>query len=106
MVDWWYVGNEAALITVRDEGSLEELRRLHILRPPQEVTADPVLAMHPVDKGLGRVILKRHGLEGTAPLVGLAIREWPVSDGCFAFDSASRRRMRGKASASALAPAA
>ena len=76
-----YVGNEAALITVRDEGSLEELRRLHILRPPQEVTADPVLAMHPVDKGLGRVILKRHGLEGTAPLVGLAIREWQGWDG-------------------------
>ena len=76
-----YVGNDAALITVRDEGSLEELRRLHISRPPQEVTADPVLAMHPVDKGLGRGILKRHGLEGTAPLVGLAIREWQGWDG-------------------------
>lgn len=75
------VGNEAALITVRDEGSLAELRRLCIARPRTAVAADPVLAMHPVDKGLGRAILRRHGLGGAAPLVGLAVREWQGWDG-------------------------
>ncbi|WP_425058461.1 hypothetical protein SCACP_31130 [Sporomusa carbonis] len=71
-----YIGNMVDLITVRDEGSFEELKRLKVTAPPVYVTADPVLAMHPVDKQTGRSILKKHGQEGAAPLVGLSVREW------------------------------
>ena len=63
-------------ITVRDEGSLGELEQLQISRPPIEVTADPVLAIHPVDKGIGRMILKAYRADGAKPLVGISVREW------------------------------
>lgn len=71
-----YIGNMVDLITVRDEGSREELRYLGITKPPVHVTADSVLAMHPVDREIGRGILRKNGLEGAAPLIGLSVREW------------------------------
>ena len=70
------VGNRVDLITVRDEGSRDELHYLQITKPPVHVTADPVLALHPVDKEIGRLILRKNGLEGAAPLVGFFVREW------------------------------
>jgi polysaccharide pyruvyl transferase CsaB len=71
-----YIGNMVDLITVRDEGSRDELKRLKVTRPPIYVTADPVLAMNPVDKQIGRTILRKHGVEGNAPVVGISVREW------------------------------
>ncbi len=71
-----YIGNMVDLITVRDEGSYEELKRLKVTAPPVYITADPVLAMHPVAKQIGRAILKHHGQEGVAPLIGISVREW------------------------------
>lgn len=71
-----YVGNMVDLITVRDEGSRRELERLEVNKPPIYVTADPVLAMHPVDKMIGRQILRRYGCEGAAPVIGISVREW------------------------------
>lgn len=70
------LGNKVDLITVRDAGSLEELKALGVTKPAIHVTADPVLAIHPVDKGMGRAILKRHGLGGANPIVGISVREW------------------------------
>lgn len=71
------IGNAVNLITVRDEGSRQELGRLGVHKPPVYVTADPVLALNPVDKGIGRALLKQRGVEpGVTPLVGLAVREW------------------------------
>ncbi len=71
-----YIGNMVDLITVRDEGSREELKRLKVDTPKVYVTADPVLAMRPVDKQIGRTILRKNGLEGATPLVGISVREW------------------------------
>ncbi|CVK19481.1 MULTISPECIES: polysaccharide pyruvyl transferase CsaB [Sporomusa] len=71
-----YIGNMVDLITVRDDGSYEELKRLKVTVPPIYVTADPVLAMHPVDRQIGRSILRKHGQEGVAPLIGISVREW------------------------------
>lgn len=71
-----HIGNMVDLITVRDEGSREELKYLRVNKPEVHVTADPVLAMHPVDKEIGRVILRKSGLEGAAPLIGICPREW------------------------------
>lgn len=75
-----YIGNMVNLITVRDEGSYDELKRLRVTRPPVYVTADPVLAVHPVDKEIGRAILRRHALEGATPLIGISVREWKEWD--------------------------
>lgn len=71
-----YIGNMVDLITVRDAGSYDELKRLKVNVPPVHITADPVLAMHPVDKLIGRSILKQYSQEGVAPLIGIAVREW------------------------------
>lgn len=71
-----HIGNMVDLITVRDAGSRLELASLGIVKPAIHVTADPVLALHQVDKGIGRAILRRRNLEGTAPLVGISVREW------------------------------
>ncbi|MDD4601534.1 MAG: polysaccharide pyruvyl transferase CsaB [Negativicutes bacterium] len=71
-----YIGNMVDLITVRDEGSRDELKRLAVTKPPVHVTADPVVAMHPVDKQIGRSILRKHDVGGGAPLVGISVREW------------------------------
>lgn len=70
------IGNMVDLITVRDEGSRFELASLEVTKPPVYVTADPVLAMHPVDKEIGRAILRKNGAEGASPLIGLSVREW------------------------------
>ncbi|MCX7781746.1 MAG: polysaccharide pyruvyl transferase CsaB, partial [Negativicutes bacterium] len=70
------IGNMVDLITVRDEGSRRELAGLGVTKPPVYVTADPVLAMHPVDTSIGRSILRRYGAEGASPVVGLSVREW------------------------------
>lgn len=70
------IGNMVNLITVRDSGSLGELEQLCIKKPKIHVTADPVLAIHPVDKEMGRAIFKQHGLDGAKPLVGISVREW------------------------------
>lgn len=71
-----YIGNLVDLITVRDEGSLDELKYLGVVKPPIYVTADPVLGMHQVDKQIGRRILRNAGVEGNVPLIGISVREW------------------------------
>lgn len=71
-----YIGNRVKLITVRDRGSLKELAELGIKRPHIEATADPVHAIHQVDKNIGQAILKRYGADGAKPLVGISVREW------------------------------
>ena len=71
-----WLGNRVSLITVRDEGSMAELRRLGITHPPMECTADPVLGIHPVGRGAGRAILSRYGADGAKPVVGISVRDW------------------------------
>lgn len=71
-----YLGNRAAFITVRDKGSREEIDSLGITGSRLEVTADPVLAIHPVDKSIGREILRKNRASGAKLVVGISVREW------------------------------
>ena len=71
-----WIGNHVNLITVRDHGSLGELESLDIHVPHIEATADPVLAIHPVDKEIGRSVLKAYHADGAKPVVGISVREW------------------------------
>ena len=70
------IAGGVSLITVRDRGSFEEIESLGITKPPTEVTADPVLAIHPVDLGIGRGILRKAKADGAKPVVGISVREW------------------------------
>lgn len=71
----WFC-NRAKLITVRDKESLTELEQMGIRRPYIKVTADPVLAIHSVDKNIGWHILKKNKVSRTKPVVGICVREW------------------------------
>ncbi len=70
------IAGGVSLITVRDHGSYEEIGNLGIKKPPVLVTADPVLAIHPVDLGIGRGILKKAKADGAKPVIGISVREW------------------------------
>ena len=78
--------NRVDLITVRDKGSLAELNRLKINRPPIHLTADPVLAIHPVPVEIGKKILERHNLTDNSHnrklKIGVAVRRWIDWDNC------------------------
>ncbi len=71
-----FVCRQADLITVRDKKSLTVLKELGIDNCPVVFTADPVMAMHPVDRLSGRMLLRAHGMEGAKILVGISVRDW------------------------------
>jgi polysaccharide pyruvyl transferase CsaB len=71
------IGNMVDLITVRDEGSRDELKTLGVDRPPVYVTADPVLALMPMDRAIGRMLFTKAGVEiSSKPCIGICVREW------------------------------
>ena len=71
----WIV-NRVDLITVRDKGSLEELKNLKINRPPIYCTADPVLAIKPVPKTFGEKIFARYNIPTDKKIIGVSVRRW------------------------------
>lgn len=68
--------NKVSMITVRDEKSKQELESMGVTKVPIEVTADAVLAMHPVDTTIGRRLLKDYQLSGVRYRVGVSVRNW------------------------------
>ncbi|WP_018132145.1 polysaccharide pyruvyl transferase CsaB [Effusibacillus pohliae] len=74
--------NKVDLITVRDDKSYDDLKKLGVHKPPIHVTADPALAidtsLFPKENGIA--ILKQFNvLPESRPLVGIAIRNWHTS---------------------------
>ena len=72
------VVNRVNFITVRDDGSREELLRLGIRKPPVRVTADPALGLDvaTADAGRGWRILSATGAVPGLPLAGISVRSW------------------------------
>lgn len=77
-----FIVNKTDLITVRDAGSLEELRRLEITRPKIFCTADPVLAIKPVSLAAGKKILAEHSQGSGKKFVGVSVRRWIDWENC------------------------
>jgi len=73
--------NKATAITVRDNASAEELKRMGIKRIIN-VTADPVLGIGPeeVDKELGQNILQDLGFDFEKKTAMVALRNWKTND--------------------------
>ncbi len=70
-----FICQRADLITVRDDGSLEELKNMGIEEKRIVVTADAVFSLPPTDAQEGKQILAKYG-KGEKPLIGLALRPW------------------------------
>ena len=82
-----FIINRVKLITVRDHGSLEELRKLEVTKPEIFCTADPVLAMNPVSLEAGKKILKSYNEDvyiddEQTPLIGISVRRWHGWQNC------------------------
>lgn len=88
-----FIVNRVELITVRDRGSLEELRRLNITRPKIFCTADPVFAIKPVPLDAGEKILARHAVQKTGRLIGVSVRRWSDWQNCQAALAAALDRL-------------
>ena len=71
-----FVGKRAAGITVRDEGSKEELASLGVTEQDIAVTADPVMCLNGMSCPAGKEILHKKDITGSGPLVGISVREW------------------------------
>ncbi len=75
------LANHLRLITVRDEPSLLELKRLGVTRPQIDLAADPALLLPPPSAAAGRQRLQQLGLaDDDRPLIGLCVRPWKGSE--------------------------
>lgn len=67
----------AAVVTLRDHSSAQELREMGVERPDLHVTADPVFHLEPAGEERSRELLRRAGLGAARPFVAVSVREWP-----------------------------
>ena len=70
-----WVCNTSNLMTVRDDGSFEELKTMGVYREKIIVTADAVFSLPKADKEQGKTILAVKGMNKKM-LIGLALRHW------------------------------
>lgn len=77
------IANRVDVITVRDQGSLEDLKAMGVTKPLTRVTADPVLGIESknINLTLGGKILSEAGVQledkENKPVLGIGLREWP-----------------------------
>jgi polysaccharide pyruvyl transferase CsaB len=75
-----HILNQVDLITLRDVQSGEEVRRLGVVRPPIEVTADPAFSLTAAPAESTIPLLERPEPERERPLVGISVRRWQGSE--------------------------
>ena len=73
------VASQVQLITVRDEESRALLDAMGVSGPPVMVTADPVIALEPVESGRVEEMMEAEGLHSDARIVGLSLRPWSAA---------------------------
>ncbi|MBS3900059.1 MAG: polysaccharide pyruvyl transferase CsaB [Dethiobacter sp.] len=67
--------NRVSLVSVRDQGSLDELLKLGVTRLPLILTADPAILLAPSDPN-GKAAAFTATLPAGKPVVGIAVRSW------------------------------
>ncbi len=68
--------NRAALVTLRDHSSAQELREMGVTRPDLHVTADPVFHLACASEKRSQELLASAGLKPDPPFVAVSVREW------------------------------
>ncbi len=74
------VCSHAHLITVRDQDSLYELRRIGIPAEKVKLTADAVLTLPQEDPAQGAELLTRFGVPRDKTLIAVSVRKWHDDD--------------------------
>ena len=67
----------AALVTLRDRSSANELRGMGVKRPDLYVTADPVFNLPPAPRERGEELLRSAQLPENTPFAAISVRNWP-----------------------------
>lgn len=67
-------------ITLREPGSLEELRGMNVSRPKMVLAADPTFALGKADDTVVRSALFSEGILDDVPRVAFAVRKWKDTD--------------------------
>ncbi len=67
----------AALVTLRDSSSRDELIDMGVTRKDLYVTADPVFNLYPSSPERGRELLDAVGLPAGVPFAVVSVRDWP-----------------------------
>ena len=67
----------AALVTLRDRSSANELREMGVKRPDLYVTADPVFNLPPAPQERGEELLRSAQLPENTPFAAISVRNWP-----------------------------
>lgn len=68
--------NKADVITLREEASLAEVKRLAVHKPKILVTADPAFTLEPCSDDEAALLLEKEGIKKDAPLIGISARKW------------------------------
>ncbi len=68
--------NKIDLITLRENQSLIQLKKLGITKPKITITADPAVTTYPCSDTRAKEILKKEGVSFSKPLIGICVREW------------------------------
>lgn len=76
--------NKVDLITLRDDKSDEELKRLGVTKPEIIITADPAFTINLKDALTGQYFIKRAGVPDGTKVCAVSIRPWKNSAGNFA----------------------
>lgn len=71
--------NKIDLITLRDDNSDEELKKLGVTKPEIKITADPVFTMDTDTSLSGKYFLRRAGVSDGAKVAVISLREWKTA---------------------------
>lgn len=71
---------KAAVVTLRDNGSAQELRQMGVKRNDLCVTADPVFRLPPSPPERAEELLRRCGLPEGKEFVVVSVRSWPDTE--------------------------
>ncbi len=64
------------VVTLRENSSLEELKRMGVTRPKMLVTSDPAILLDPAASGAANAYLQRYGIEDADRIAFFALRPW------------------------------
>ncbi|MBR1970506.1 MAG: polysaccharide pyruvyl transferase CsaB [Clostridia bacterium] len=81
--------NKADVITLRENISLDEIKRCNITKPEIHITADPAFNLVPSSEERLASLMEKFNIPQDKPLIAVSVREWQGLKECFAEQIAS-----------------